>query len=359
MAFQFYLELENVVSAVSFDRPIAPPVEMGKPASASKTTIWPGVVLAAIVAASAFSMRELPGLGIFSPMILAVIVGIVFANLVGLPANTRAGIAFCQRTLLRFAIVLLGFQLTVTQLGAIGLGGVAIVASSLLATFCFTLGLGRLLGVDRKLAELIAAGTSICGASAIVATNAVTNASDEDVAYAVASVTLFGTIAMLGYPLLASTAGLDQHGFGLWAGASIHEIAQVIGAGFQVGPQAGEISTIAKLARVALLAPMVIALGVMAARGRVTEKTTKPPMPWFVFAFVAVVALNSAVEVPAEAKSLIVFATTFMLTVGLAAMGLQTHIGKIRSRGLRPLLLALSAFVFIACFSLLLVKLAG
>lgn len=359
MAFQFCLELENAVSAVSFDRPVAPPAEMGKPASANKTTIWPGVVLAAIVAASAFSMRELPGLGIFSPMILAVIVGIVFANLVGLPANTRAGIAFCQRTLLRFAIVLLGFQLTVTQLGAIGLGGVAIVASSLLATFCFTLGLGRLLGVERKLTELIAAGTSICGASAIVATNAVTGASDEDVAYAVASVTLFGTIAMLGYPLLAIPAGLDQHGFGLWAGASIHEIAQVIGAGFQVGPQAGEISTIAKLARVALLAPMVIALGIMAARGSAAEKTAKPPMPWFVFAFVAVVALNSAVEVPAEAKSLIVFATTFMLSVGLAAMGLQTHIGKIRSRGLRPLLLALSAFVFIACFSLLLVKLAG
>lgn len=347
------------MSAVSFDRPIAPPVKMGEPAAANKTTIWPGVVLAAIVAASAFSIRELPGLGIFSPMILAVIVGIVFANLVGLPANTRTGIAFCQRSLLRFAIVLLGFQLTVTQLGAIGLTGVAIVALSLGATFCFTLGLGRLLGVERKLAELIAAGTSICGASAIVATNAVTNAGDEDVAYAVAAVTLFGTLAMLGYPLLAATLGLDQHDFGLWAGASIHEIAQVIGAGFQFGPQAGEISTIAKLARVALLAPMVIALGIMAMRGRVAEKTSKPPMPWFVFAFVAVVALNSIVEVPAEARSLIVFATTFMLSVGLAAMGLQTHIGKIRSRGLRPLVLALSAFVFIACFSLLLIALMG
>lgn len=347
------------MSVVSFDRPIVPPVKMGEPAAANGTTIWPGMVLAAIVAASAFSIRELPGLGIFSPMILAVIVGIVFANLVGLPANTRAGIAFCQRSLLRFAIVLLGFQLTVTQLGAIGLTGVAIVALSLLATFCFTLGLGRLLGVERKLAELIAAGTSICGASAIVATNAVTSASDEDVAYAVASVTLFGTIAMLGYPLLASAAGLDQHGFGLWAGASIHEIAQVIGAGFQLGPQAGEISTIAKLARVALLAPMVIALGVVATRGRTSEKAAKPPVPWFVFAFVGVVALNSAVEVPPTTKSLIVFATTFMLSVGLAAMGLQTHIGKIRSRGLRPLLLALSAFVFIACFSLLLIKLMG
>ena len=345
--------------ASSLDRPLVSPAAAREPARADKATVWAGIVLAVIVAASAFSIRQLPGLGIFSPMILAVIVGIVFYKLVGLPANTRPGIAFCQRTLLRQAIVLLGFQLTLTQLTAIGVTGVGIVALSLVATFCFTLGLGRMLGVDRKLAELIAAGTSICGASAIVATNAVTSASDEDVAYAVACVTLFGTVAMLGYPLLAGPAGLDPHGFGLWAGASIHEIAQVIGAGFQVGPQAGEISTIAKLARVAMLAPVVITLGLLAARSRTGEKTAKPPMPWFVVAFVAVVVLNSAVEVPAEVKSLIVFATTFMLSVGLAAMGLQTHIGKIRSRGLRPLLLALSAFVFIACFSLLLVKFAG
>jgi uncharacterized integral membrane protein (TIGR00698 family) len=321
--------------------------------------VWPGIVLAVIIAAAALSVRELPGLAIFSPMILAVIVGIVFSNLVGTPVNTAAGIAFCQRSLLRFAIVLLGFQLTATQVMSVGAAGIGVVATTLLATFCFTVGLGRLLGVDRKLAELIAAGTSICGASAIVATNTVTLGRDEDVAYAVACVTVFGTVAMLAYPLLAPFLGLDEHHFGLWAGTSIHEVAQVIGAAFQVGTQAGEIGTVAKLSRVAMLAPVVIGLGLLARRGGGDEGAARPPMPWFVVAFVGVVAFNSVVAVPAEVKSAIALATTALLSVGLAAMGLQTDIRNIRLRGLRPLLLALSAFVFIACFSLALVKLAA
>jgi len=327
--------------------------------SLGKPTVWAGIVLAAVVASAAFSVRSLPGLGIFSPMILAVVVGMVVANVVGAPAHARPGIAYCQRNVLRYAIVLLGFQLTATQVASIGTGGVGVVALTLAATFCFTVWLGRMLRVDRKLTELIAAGTSICGASAVVAANAVTSARDEDVAYAVAAVTMFGTIAMLGYPLAAPFLGLGQHAFGLWSGSSIHEIAQVIGASFQVGAQAGEIGTIAKLARVTLLAPVVITLGILAARNRRGETAARPPMPWFVVAFVGAVAVNSVVAIPGEIKQMIVLATTFMLTVGLAAMGLQTNVSAIRSRGLRPLLLALSAFVFIACFSLTLVKLTA
>ncbi len=335
------------------------PHQPSAPAGFGKPTVWAGIVLAVVVAAAAFSVRNLPGLGIFSPMILAVMVGMVVANLVGAPAHAKPGIAYCQRNVLRYAIVLLGFQLTAAQVASIGVSGVGVVVLTLAATFCFTLWLGRMLGVDRKLAELIAAGTSICGASAVVATNAVTSARDEDVAYAVAAVTVFGTVAMLGYPLAAPFLGLGQHAFGLWSGSSIHEIAQVIGASFQVGPQAGEVATIAKLARVTLLAPVVITLGILAARGRKGESAARPPMPWFVVAFIGAVAVNSLVAIPAEAKQTIALATTFMLTVGLAAMGLQTNVSAIRSRGLRPLLLALSAFVFIACFSLTLVKLAA
>eukprot|EP01035_Chromulina_nebulosa_P041542 gene41542-56203_t len=291
-------------------------------------------------------------------MILAVVAGMVYSNVLGTPAHAKAGIAFSQKRLLRFAIVLLGFQLTLGQVVSIGAGGVGIVALTLGSTFVFTITLGRLIGVDPKLAQLIAAGTSICGASAIVATNIVTDARDEDVTYAVASITLFGTVAMLGFPLLAPLLGLDQHAFGLWAGASIHEVAQVIGAGFQNGTQSGEIATVAKLTRVAMLAPMVIALGLMARRKTSGDQSAaRPPMPWFVAAFIAVVALNSLVTVPAEVKPAIVLATTIMLTMGLAAMGLQADISQLRSRGLRPLALAFCAFLFIGSFSLMLVKL--
>lgn len=320
--------------------------------------IIPGIVLVAMITAVAFSAHNVSGFALFSPMILAVVAGMVYSNVLGTPAHAKAGIAFSQKRLLRFAIVLLGFQLTLGQVVSIGASGVGIVALTLGSTFVFTITLGRLIGVDAKLAQLIAAGTSICGASAIVATNIVTDARDEDVTYAVASITLFGTVAMLGFPLLAPVLGLDQHAFGLWAGASIHEVAQVIGAGFQNGTQSGEIATVAKLTRVAMLAPMVIALGVMARRKSSDQSAARPPMPWFVAAFVAVVALNSLVAVPAEVKSAMALATTIMLTMGLAAMGLQADISQLRSRGLRPLALAFSAFLFIGCFSLMLVKIA-
>ncbi|WFP79398.1 YeiH family protein [Mesorhizobium sp. WSM4906] len=307
-----------------------------------------------MITSVAYSARNLSGLALFSPMILAVVAGMVYSNVIGTPAHAKAGIAFAQRRLLRFAIVLLGFQLTLGQVAGIGLGGVGIVAATLGATFLFTVALGRLIGVDAKLAQLIAAGTSICGASAIVATNIVTDARDEDVTYAVAAITLFGTVAMLGFPLLAPLFGLDQHAFGLWAGASIHEVAQVIGAGFQNGTQAGETATVAKLTRVAMLAPMVIALGLLARRGEASA--AKPPMPWFVAAFVAVVALNSLIVIPAQIHSAIALAAQVVLTMGLAAMGLQADISQLRSRGLRPLMLAFSAFLFISVFSLTLVK---
>ena len=318
--------------------------------------IIPGIVLVAMITAVAFSAHNVSGFALFSPMILAVVAGMVYSNVLGTPVHAKAGIAFSQKRLLRFAIVLLGFQLTLGQVVSIGAGGVGIVAATLGATFLFTVTLGRLIGVDRKLAQLIAAGTSICGASAIVATNIVTDARDEDVTYAVASITLFGTVAMLGFPLLAPLLGLDQHAFGLWTGASIHEVAQVIGAGFQNGTLAGETATVAKLTRVAMLAPMVIALGLMARRGSTDASGAKPPMPWFVAAFVAVVALNGLVAIPAQIHSAIALAAQIMLTMGLAAMGLQADISQLRSRGLRPLMLAFSAFIFIAGFSLTMVK---
>lgn len=318
--------------------------------------VLPGVLLAAMIAGAAYSLRGLPGLGVLSPMILAVIIGMIFSNAVGKPVRAKTGIAFSQRSVLRFAIVLLGFQLTIGQVLSIGGPGLGIVAISLVATFLFTLALARFLGIERGLAELIAAGTSICGASAIVATNAVTGARDEDVAYAVASITLFGTIAMLVFPILAPMLDLDQHAFGLWAGAAIHEVAQVIGASFQNGAQSGEVGTIAKLARVAMLAPMLLAFGFFIRR-RGSGHSSAAPFPWFVLGFVAIATLNSVVEIPSDVRSSINHVTTLLLSIGLAALGLQADISEIRSRGLRPLILALSASLFIASFSLFLVKL--
>lgn len=327
-------------------------------------TILPGLLMASTIAASGYLLRQFPGMTTFSPLILAILIGTAFHNLVGTPAIAKAGVAFSMRRLLRFGIILLGFQLTVSQVIEVGQRGVLIIAATLASTFLFTVWMGKLLGVDRKLAQLIAAGTSICGASAVIATNTVTNADDEDVAYAVACVTIFGSVAMFVYPLLPTLLHLDPRAFGLWSGASIHEIAQVVAAAFQDGKAAGEFGTIAKLSRVMLLAPTVIALGLMASRSTASRDpgspaSARPPMPWFVLGFVAIVALNSLITVPLATKAEIAAITTFLLAVALAAMGLETDIRKLTTRGIRPALLGAIAFLFIACFSLALIKLFG
>ena len=327
--------------------------------------ILPGLLLASAVAISSYLLRQLPGMTTFSPMILAILFGMAFHNLVGTPAIAKPGVTFSLRRLLRIAIILLGLQLTITQVIEVGGRGIGIIAATLVATFAFTVWMGKLLGVDRKLAQLIAAGTSICGASAVIATNTVTDAHDEDVAYAVACVTVFGSVAMFGYPLLPGLLHLDPHAFGLWSGASIHEIAQVVAASFQDGQKAGEFGTIAKLSRVMLLAPTVIALGSMAAWRAAKNAPTavassaRPPMPWFVLGFVALVGLNSLITIPAEARIWVAAATTFLLSIALAAMGMETDVRKLTARGIRPALLGALAFLFIASFSLALIKLIG
>ena len=327
----------------------------------SARTIAPGTALAGAIATVAFVIRYVPAMTTVSPMILAILIGIAFRNILGAPSITQPGIKFSLKYLLRVAIVLLGFQLTVAQIAAVGPRGLLIVAISLVATFGFTVWAGRALGVDRKLSELIAAGTSICGASAIVATNAVTDAHDEDVAYAIACVTVFGSVAMFAYPVLSRFLHLGSDAYGLWSGTSIHEIAQVVAASFQNGQRAGEIGTMVKLARVMMLAPVVFALNIKArfSPGTASDRTVKPPAPWFVIGFIALVGLNSIIVVPTETTKAITTVTAFLLSLALAAMGLETDVAKLYAKGIRPAILGALAFLFIASVSLTLIKLAG
>jgi uncharacterized integral membrane protein (TIGR00698 family) len=297
-----------------------------------------------------------------SPLILAIVLGAGLNNLVGTPAWAKPGAAFSMRRILRLGIILLGLQLTAAQVARVGFGGVAIIAATLAATFVFTKQFAKLIGVDAKLAELIAAGTSICGASAVIATNTVTRASDEDAAYAVACVTVFGSLAMVLYPLLPGLLHLAPRVYGLWAGASIHEIAQVVAAGDQVGPQAKEFATVAKLTRVMMLAPLVLGLGALAARRAKASgegNTAKPPLPWFVLGFIALVAANSLWPVPTAALPAVKDATTFLLAMALAAMGLDTSFKKLWAKGLAPAALGAASWAFVAGFSLVLVMVFG
>jgi uncharacterized integral membrane protein (TIGR00698 family) len=326
----------------------------------------PGLIAVTLLAWASIELHTLPQLAAVSALMIAIVLGMLVRNTVGLPAACAPGIRFSLRRILRFAIVLLGFQLSARQIAEVGGMGLFVVAVTLAAAFCFTTWLGRRLGVDRKLSELIAAGTSICGASAIVATNAVTEGSDEDVAYAIAVVTLFGCASMLLYPLGDALMHMPAHAYGLWAGSSIHETAQVLAASFQGGAVSGRIGAVTKLSRVMLLAPVVLGLG-WAARRRddaaacslrdaAPAKRRTVPVPLFLLGFIAAIGINSTAILPASATQLIVKADQFLLALSLGAMGLETSFRKVREAGLRPMLLGSGAWLFISAFSFALIR---
>jgi len=308
----------------------------------------PGILIAALIAAFAFGLHQLPHMAVISPAILAALTGLFLAHTVKLPERMETGIAFSSRSLLCWAVALLGLQVSFGQILAIGWAGFAIVAAGLAVSFVTIRAMGRMLGVAPKLAELIAAGTSICGASAVAGVNAVTAADDEDVAYAVAMVTLFGTVAMLLYPLVDHLLMLDARRYGLWAGASIHEVAQVVGATAQVGPEAAQSGTIAKLTRILMLAPLVMSLR-FGWRGSANGGAG---VPLFVIGFLALAALNSLIHMPHELTAVTGQISGFLLAMALGAMGLKTHIDALKAKGWSPLLLGALGTLFISLFTL-------
>lgn len=321
--------------------------------AAARPNPLPGLVLAVAVTIGAFGLHRLPGLAVLSPMILAILIGIAANNLVRIPAACEPGLAWAMRPLLRTGIVLLGLQITPARLVGLGFAGFAVVAATLVATFFFTVWVGRRLGLRRDLADLIAAGSSICGASAVIAMNGVGNGSREDVAHAVATVTLFGTLSMFLFPVLGDLLGLAPHAYGLWTGSAIHEIAQVVAAGFQRGTEAGEFATVAKLARVALLAPLVLGIGAL--RGR-SSTGPRAPLPWFVLGFLALVGFGGLVDIGPAATRVSAEVTTLVLTTALGAMGLSVDLRRLAGEGWRPLATGAASWLFVSAFSLLWVE---
>jgi uncharacterized integral membrane protein (TIGR00698 family) len=316
--------------------------------------ISPGICLTVGLAAIAYLLRTLPGFNLFSPLILAIMLGMLVRNTVGMSYPCQPGVSFALKRILRLAIILLGLQLSLVQVMAIGLNGLALIAFTLISTFGFTCWMGKQLGVRENLTYLIASGTSICGASAVIATSAATKGSDEDTAYAVAIVTVFGTLSMLLYPLSLTLLNLTPEAFGIWCGASIHEVAQALAAAFQASSTSGELASIAKLSRVLWLAPTVLFVGFLTSSSNRSGTQLKPrsiAIPWFVGYFVLLILLNSLNVFPASLKSTTGQINQFLLTIAMAAMGLETKLKHMKQTGLKPLYLGALSWLFISVLS--------
>lgn len=329
--------------------------------------LLPGLALSGALAATGIALGHIGWLQDhgFSALTLAIVLGMLVGNTVyplvpRLAAASGAGVNVSKQNLLRLGVVLYGLRLTVQDIGHVGIAGVAIDALVLGSTFALACFIGtRWLGLDRKTAMLIGAGSSICGAAAVMAAEPVVKARAEQVTVAVATVVVFGTLAIFLYPALFE---LNQHwalipgganGFGIYAGSTIHEVAQVVAAARSVGPDAANSAVIAKMVRVMMLAPFLVMLSAWLARddkrhAHTSAATGQAPgklaVPWFAFGFVAVVLFNSLQWLPASVVAVTTEIDTALLAMAMAVLGLSTHIGAIRKAGAKPLLLALILF---------------
>ena len=277
------------------------------------------------------------------PVLLATIgIGVVARTAHAVPSVLEPGLAWTGRHVLRTGVVLLGLQLSVRDILGLGAADLAVLGVTVATTFSTTLWLGRWMRVGRALTLLVATGFSICGAAAVAAMSPVADADDDDVATAVALVTLYGTLAIVLVPVLARTLGLDDRTAGLWAGMSVHEVAQVVAAAGAVSAAALSVAVVAKLARVVLLAPLVAVVGLVRRHGVTTAAavtTTSrvahrpPPLPAFVIGFLVAVVVRSVGVVPAAVLPVTHTLTTLALGAAMVALGTQVHVGRLARSG--------------------------
>lgn len=291
----------------------------------------PGLLLVgAVVAVAVLAVRAVPWL---SPLTAAVVLGVVVGNTVGVPPAAAPGVRLAGRLLLRLGVALLGLQLVVTDVLALGAGPVLAVCGGLVLVFVCSLALGRRLGLAPGRAALVAVGVAVCGAAAIAALSSVTDSDEDDAASAVAVVTLFGTAAVFLLPVAATALQLGPVATGAWAGASVHEVAQVVATAAPAGELALLTAVVVKLLRVLMLAPLVAVVAVRTRRGTGVPTTPWTLVPWFLTAFVAAVALRSTGLLPSAVLDVARHASLLLLAAALVSLGTGVHLGQLLRSG--------------------------
>jgi uncharacterized integral membrane protein (TIGR00698 family) len=309
------------------------------------------------------------GLGLLT---ISIILGMVAGNLPVLKRvvdNFSPGLQFSKQKILRLGIILYGFRLTFQDIGDVGVTGAAIDLTVFISTFSLAVFLGiRYFKLDRDLVVLIGAGSAICGAAAILATEPVVKASNEKVAVAISTVVIFGTVSIFAYPLLyhfCQIYTLDSKfspQFGIYIGSTVHEVAQVLAAAKSVGGDVADTAVITKMIRVMMLAPFLVALSIYLnlilnahPKKELANSSFTPPItkifsaviPWFVVLFVLVIGVNSTDLLPNSWVQILVSLDNFLLALAMAGLGLTTRFSAIRAAGVRPLLLAMALFVWL------------
>lgn len=318
-----------------------------------------GILLMALFACAAFYIGDMDFVKSLSlsPMIVGIILGMLYANSLRnhLPETWTPGIAFCSKRILRLGIILYGFRLTFQDITAVGLPAVCIDAIVVTATILIGIGVGRLLKMDRGIALLASVGSAICGAAAILGTESAIKVKPYKTAVAVATVVIFGTLAMFVYPMLykAGVFDLTPGEMGIFTGSTVHEVAHVVGAGNAMGKEVSDSAIIVKMIRVMMLVPVLLVISWDVARQarRNPENDEmgrgKIQIPWFALLFLAVICFNSLNLLPEGVVAFINTLCTFLLTMAMTALGAETSIEKFKKAGAKPFALAAILFVWL------------
>ncbi|SFN51561.1 YeiH family protein [Variovorax sp. OV329] len=316
-------------------------------------TNFHGILVSAVVALAAVSLAEHYRM---SAMLFALLLGMAL-NFLSTEGRCVPGIRFSASTLLRLGVALLGVRITLGQITALGALPVAMVVLSVALTIAFGLVLARVLGYRNRFGVLTGGAVAICGASAAMAIAAAIPADADDkvreraTIFTVIGVSTLSTLAMVAYPVIAALLGLRGGEAGVFLGGTIHDVAQVVGAGYGMSKETGDIATIVKLLRVAMLLPVILLISLVYRRPRLAGGSpgSKPPLlPWFVLVFALLVALNSAGLIPAALQHALQALSTWLLVISMAAIGMKSHLKDFATVGLRPIALMLSETVFLA-----------
>jgi len=294
--------------------------------------------------------------------VLAILLGVAVRSCVTLPQPFAAGVAYSARTVLQGAIIVSGFGISLLNIYRTGLGTLPVTLGTIAIALFIAPFAGRLLRLDVKLRELVGIGTAICGASAIAAVSALIEPTEAEVALAIATIFFYNIAAVLTFPLIGHLAGMSQAQFGVWAGTAINDTSSVVAAGFAYGHEAGVHATIVKLTRATLILPIV---GVMALlRARAASGAGQPVpwrkiVPWFILWFLVAALIDTLGLIPEAWHGPIAAASTFLISVALAAIGLQTAVARLFRAGARPLALGFVLWATVAISSLVIQRLTG
>lgn len=321
-----------------------------------------GVVLVMMISFMAWMMSEMSFFQRFSisPLIIGLVLGMLYANTIRSHISTLfdSGIAFSAKRILRVGIIFYGFRLTMNDVVSIGFSGAMSAFVIVCSIFCIGYWLGKkVFKLDDEVAILTAAGSAICGAAAVMATESVLKSSAYKSAIAVSTVVLFGTLAMFLYPLLYRYVHLTPSQMGIYVGASLHEVAHVVGAGNALGESIAKVAVIVKMMRVMLLAPFLITLSWWMNR-RVNDPFVERSItiPWFAVMFLVVIAFNSFGWIPDAGLIFINQCDTFFLTMAMCALGMESSFAKFKTEGVAPFYLAGTLFCMLMVLGWVLVR---